>query len=118
YAFAYLDDIMIHSSTQDDHFKHVALVKHTLAAALIHISSAISIFNQSQIKYLGYHVGHQTISPDTDHFALPSWPPPTRKVELQQFLGTINWFRPFIPRLASLAAPLCQLTGNTTFQWT
>ncbi|GIL67081.1 hypothetical protein Vafri_20516, partial [Volvox africanus] len=48
--------------------------------------------------------------------AVRDWPVPTSLSELRKFLGLTNYFRKFISKYSSLAAPLTCLTGKDAFQ--
>jgi len=52
-------------------------------------------------------------SKEVDKFKIP-----TSKKEVQQFLGFMNYFRPYIYKFGKIADPLYKLTGNKEFQWT
>ena len=48
-----------------------------------------------------------------------SWPEPTTRKEVQQFLGLANYYRRFVQNFATIAKPLHRLTEKTThFMWT
>lgn len=50
--------------------------------------------------------------------AILDWRTPTRKRELQNFLGFINFYRKFVKDFAKIARPLHELTGNAPWTWT
>src|SRR5438477_12855417 len=50
--------------------------------------------------------------------AIHDWPVPTRKKDLQSFLGFTNYYQRFIKGFAEHALPLNHLTGNTPYEWT
>src|SRR6202051_2496500 len=50
--------------------------------------------------------------------AIHNWDTPTKKKELQRFLGFCNYYRRFIKDYSLLAKPLTTLTGNVEWQWT
>lgn len=45
------------------------------------------------------------------------WPTPTKKKELQSFLGFTNFYRKFIKNYSKVVRALTQLTGNTAWTW-
>src|SRR5258705_12856268 len=47
-----------------------------------------------------------------------NWPIPTKKKELQRFLGFCNFYRRFIRNYSHIAKPLNTLTGDTPWIWT
>ncbi|TPX38482.1 hypothetical protein SeLEV6574_g07767 [Synchytrium endobioticum] len=51
--------------------------------------------------------------------AIKNWGVPTTVRELRTFLGTVNFYRPFVQRLSVTAKPLFDLTKKATkFTWT
>jgi len=49
--------------------------------------------------------------------AMSKWPTPTKKKEVQAFLGFANYYRRFILNYSSKARPLTELTKDITFSW-
>ena len=50
--------------------------------------------------------------------AVTTWPTPTTKRELQQFLGFVNFYRRFVKGFAKIAKLLAKLTGKNEWFWT
>ncbi len=48
---------------------------------------------------------------------IAEWPTPTKKKELQSFLGFTNFYQKFIKNYSKVVKALTQLTGNTTWTW-
>ena len=48
---------------------------------------------------------------------IQEWPTPTKKKELQQFLGFCNFYRRFVEDYSLVAKPLTKLTGNVPWKW-
>ncbi len=48
---------------------------------------------------------------------IAKWPMPTKKKELQSFLGFTNFYRKFIKKYSKVVCPLMQLTGNAEWTW-
>jgi RNase H-like domain found in reverse transcriptase len=49
--------------------------------------------------------------------AIDQWPVPNCKIDVQSFLGMVNFYRRFIQNCAHIARPLTHLTGNVDFLW-
>jgi hypothetical protein len=111
FVLVYLDDLLVMSKSADEHMSHLRQVfevlrKHRLVAK----PSKCHFFN-SQVKYLGHIVSPEGITPDPAKIKpLLDWQYPTTVLGLQQFLGTANYFRKFIPNFSRIAAPLYRLT--------
>jgi hypothetical protein len=79
-----------------------------------------SEFEQSSVKYLGYIIkADEGLCADPEKVqAIKSWEAPKTVREVRSFLGFANFYRPFIPRFAELAAPLSRLTKKgEIFRW-
>ncbi len=48
---------------------------------------------------------------------IAEWPMPTKKVQLQSFLGFTNFYRRFIKGYSKVIKPMMQLTGNDPWKW-
>ena len=48
---------------------------------------------------------------------MSQWPIPTKKKEVQAFLGFANYYRPFIADYRAKAQPLIHVTKDVPFTW-
>ncbi len=75
------------------------------------------------MEFLGHHVSAAGTSPTAAHLeAIQRHPRPTTVKELQGFLGTINFYRRFVPAAARILKPLTDvLRGSpgpfTAVEW-
>ena len=77
YASAYLDDIIIHSSTWDDHLRHLEAVLGALRAAGLTANPQKCRLGLQETDYLGYTIGRGCVKPQTRKVErIRSWPPP------------------------------------------
>ncbi|GAA49140.1 transposon Ty3-G gap-Pol polyprotein [Clonorchis sinensis] len=114
FVFAYLDDILVASSSTEQHLEHLRLLFTRLRDHGVVINAQKCIFGVSTLNFLGHTVNQDGISPTDDKLdAIRSFPLPTSFKQLKRFLGMINFYRRFIPKAASLLAPLTNLlSGN------
>ena len=63
FAVAYLDDILIHSITWENHLVHLTTVFEKLKAAGLTVKEKKCIFGKTNCEYLGYFVGSGTVQP-------------------------------------------------------
>ena len=77
-------------------------------------------FFQREVQYLGHIISRDGVATDPakiEKFA--TWPAPTSKREVQQFLGLAGYYRRFIKAFVRIARPLHRLTERTaSFVWT
>ena len=111
FAAAYLDDIVIYSSTWEEHLAHIRAVFESLREAGLTVKSQKCQFGMSQCVYLGHIVGSGVVCPEQAKIqAVSSFPVPKTKKEVRTFLGLTGYYRCFIPSYAAITAPLMDLT--------
>ena len=112
-VFVYLDDILVASPSLQLHAQHLRQVLSRLRDAGLSINPDKCVLGSSEVKFLGHKVSPQGIIPLPDKVeAIVAMPKPNTKVELQRFLGCINFFHRFMPKLAEILAPLHELTSS------
>ena len=117
----YLDDIIIFSSTFNEHLKCLACVFDRLWAAGLELKAKKCHFMQEQVTYLGHIISNKGIVPDKAKLtAVTVYPTPQTTKEVKQFMGISNYYRNFIPSYTHIAEPLhCLLRKSyKTFNWT
>ncbi|KAK3536645.1 hypothetical protein QTP86_015446 [Hemibagrus guttatus] len=95
-VIAYIDDILVYSTSTEEHVRHVREVLSRLQR-------------------------HHLVEMDTVKVqAITEWPAPTTVWELQSFLGFANFYRRFIRNYSSVAGPLTSLLRGKPKQlaWT
>jgi hypothetical protein len=124
FCYVYIDDILVASKNEEEHLKHLRTVCERLASFNILINCNKCVFGQREIRFLGHIVSASGIRPTPEKTdAITNFPRPETAKQLRQFLGLINFYRNFIPKAASLQAPLhAVLTPKTkskaTIKWT
>ena len=111
FAAAYLDDLIIFSSTWEEHLQHIQSVLEKLKEAGLTAKAKICEFGASECAYLGHIVGSGRVRPLPGKIsAIESLGVPTTKKEVRTFLGITGYYRRFIENYSSIAAPLTDLT--------
>ena len=113
FVIIYMDDILIMSSSPEEHMQHLRLVLDRLRLHRVYAKMSKCHFNQREVKFLGHIVGADGIRVDPAKIAVvKEWPVPTNITELRQFLGLANYFRKYIQGYSTLAAPLTSALSN------
>lgn len=117
---AYLDDILIGGSNEQECKANVLSVLARLKEHNVKVSVEKCTFLQRTVKYLGHilSAGQITVNPDKLE-ALKKAPIPNNVKEVQSYVGLLNFFRKFIPSLSEKIRPLFKLLQkNQKFNWT
>ena len=116
-VFVYLDDILVASKTSQQHVEDLRVVLGRLADAGLCLNRKKCVLSAPQVTYLGHTVDATGIRPlPAKVDAITAIPRPATKVELQRFLGCINFFHRFLPGIASVLAPLHALCSSAPTQ--
>ena len=119
---AYLDDVIIFSSSWEEHLKHLSIVFARLREAGLTVKPAKCTLGAATCTYLGHMVGNGAVCTEPSKLqAVADFPRPRTKTQVREFLGLTGYYRRFIPNYATLATPLTDLTKKsapTQVQWT
>ena len=101
----FLDDIIIYSSTIEEHFERLALVFQRLASHGLKVEPIKCYLFQKSVSYLGQIISDQWIAADPEKVkAASEWPVPENARELKIFLGTARYHRRYIHNFSQLFA--------------
>ena len=118
FVYNYIDDLLIASKTEQDHKEHLKQVFQILANYKLSINMEKSFFFKQQIKFLGHIITAQGLQTDPKKVQpILDFPQPTSKRSVKSFLGMINQFRRFIPKIGHILAKLHEFDNNE-FIWT
>ena len=127
WCIIYLDDIIIHSRTPEEHLIRLEGVFSRLRAAGLKLKPNKCAFFKDRIAYLGHIVSKEEIEVDPSKItAIQKWPRPKTVKDVRSFLGFTNYYRKFMHRDAQISKPLNDLTSgenakrkkNKNVEWT
>ena len=114
----YIDDIVIHTKTVEEHRIITKKVLNLLHENKLYVKPEKCEIEHAEIEYLGLIVSEGQIRMDPIKTkAMADWPKPNKKKDLQQFLGFCNFYRRFIKGYSGVAKPLTYLTRNINWKW-
>jgi hypothetical protein len=120
FALVYIDDIVIFSSTFEEHLKHLDQVLRAIADAHITLSPSKCHFAFQSLLLLGQKVSCLGLSMHKEKIdAILQLEEPQNVHELQVFLGMMVYFSAYVPFYAWIASPFFNLLQkNTRWEWT
>lgn len=124
FSLVYLDDIVVFSSSYDEHLVHLEMVFKALQSRRIVLNPPKCTLATTQINYLGHIVSSDVVKPNSEKIqAILDIPEPKTLAQANKFLGALSWYRKFLPNFATVAAPLHTITNlpkslRHKFKWT
>ena len=109
----YLDDILIWSSTVEEHLERLEAVFKRLADAGLKLKPSKCSFFQDKTGYLGYVISSNGVETDPSKIeAVTQWRIPMNVDDIRRFLGLTNYYHRFVKNYAKIAKPLTDLLGD------
>jgi len=109
----YLDNILIFTKTKEKHAQAVRWVLQVLKENKLFLRPEKCEFYKQQIEYLGLVILENEVSMDPVKVAgVREWPTPENKMDVQAFLGFVNFYWRFIWDFSAKARPLFDLTRS------
>lgn len=107
FVFSYIDDLLIASSCEMEHEKHLHIVFERLDQAGLKLNLEKCNFGKSEIEFLGYLINKDGICPPPEKVkAILDFSKPKNILELRRFLGLMNFYRKCLPNVAEIQKPL------------
>ena len=115
----YLDDVLIYGATKQEHDSRVTAVLNRLQTKGLKVQPHKCCFGVKEIFYLGYIISDAGIKADPAKVqAVADAPRPTSVKQLQAFLGSIGFYRRFLPKFSTIIEPLnLLLRAETKWFW-
>ncbi len=114
----YLDDILIFTKAKVEHRRITKQVLQRLRENKLFLKAEKCEFEVLETEYLGVIISENSVRMDPVKIAgIAEWPMPTKKRELQSFLGFTNFYRKFIKNYSKVIKVLTALTGLAPWKW-
>jgi hypothetical protein len=115
-----MDDILVHSTTLEEHAKLLKQVFDILRKNEFHLKWSKCAFAQPQLEYLGHIISSEGVATKPSKIAVvASWLVLTSVKQLRGFLGLTGYYRRFIKHYGIIIKPLTNLLKKgTIYQWT
>jgi len=114
----YIDDILVFSDTFEAHVKDVTKACSKLQNAGYYATPKKSVFFATKLDILSEMIHDDGIHPAPEKIrTIMDWTRPESQKELQPFNGMVNYISQFIPHIATITAPLTELSGKAEWLW-
>ena len=113
FARAYIDDIMVFSSSWEEHLTHLHKILNCLQEANLTIKMSKCQFGRIKVHYLGHVIGGGQVKPDPRKLeAVRDYLTPVSKKQVRTFLGPAGYYCLFVSHFSTIAEPLTDLTKS------
>ncbi|XP_077564735.1 uncharacterized protein LOC144180229 [Haemaphysalis longicornis] len=117
-VLCYLDDVIIFGKSEKEHMRNLEEVLQRISHAGLKLNDKC-VFNTSELSFLGHRVSAEGVAPlQTKVDAIVHAATPTDAGKLRSFLGLVEYYARFVPRLAEEVEPMRRLLRkDTPFNW-
>jgi hypothetical protein len=118
FTLAYIDDVIIHSKTSEEHLDHVEQVLKLHAKFGMKLRLNKCHMFQTEVEYLGHMVSKEGIRMIPSYVdRILAWELPTTGKELRTFLGFTGYYRSFIKEYSFLTAEMNKAKQDNYVDW-
>lgn len=112
-TIVYLDDILIFTKTEDEHYKTIEKVLERIKEAGLRINPEKCHLFKQEVKFLGHIINKRGIQTDPGKIeAIKTFDRPKCIKNLRSFLGICNYYRRFIKEYSRKARALEEICGK------
>lgn len=110
FVIGYLDDLLISSSSEEEHKKHLRLVFERLRENGLQINVDKCQLGKEKVRFVGQLITTSGCQPIPEKVrAVAEYPKPDTVQKLRRFLALVNYYRRFLPHAAEAEIPLRKL---------
>ena len=114
FAEVYIDDIIIHSRTLEEHVQHVREVLTLLRHEKLYAKMKKCAFGLREVEFCGFLVTAEGIRSHPDKLkSIREWPMPQNVADARAFFGLAGFYQRFVKNFANIAHPISSLFKKT-----
>lgn len=112
----FMDDILIFDQNEESHLNSIILILNKLKEYCFTINLNKCIFFQRSIKYLGLEIDSEGYKANLNRLKTKIFELNVNtKKQIQRFVGYLNFFRPFLPKISIIIAPMNEILKTNNF---
>ena len=119
-VYVFIDDCLIYSDTEEEHWEHIEQAFELLKAAHLKLKLKKCEFFKQEVKYLGHVITTKGVKPDDEKVEkIVNFPIPRSVKEVKSILGISSFYRKYIKGYSQIVEPLLEKTRSsyTKFHW-
>ena len=110
FVVVYFDDLMIYSTSIDEHLNHLEIIFERLLKYGLRINTDKSQLCLTEVTFLGFDVNSNGLKINATKISeVATFHTPQNQQQLRSFLGVTGFLRKFIPNFSIVASPLYDL---------
>ena len=121
FSAPYIDDVIVFSSSVEEHAQHLGEVVKALGKAGLTIKKGKCVFGRTSVEYLGHRIGSGCLAvPEHRITAMEKYIQPITKKQLRAFLGAASYYRQFVYQFSwysSALSPSTSLSAPAVVDW-
>jgi hypothetical protein len=120
FVVVFIDDILIYSSTAEEHEKHLRVVLEKLRQNQLYAKFSKCDFWLEEVAFLGHVLTAEGVIVDPAKIeVVKEWEQPRNVKDIRSFLRLAGYYRRFIKNFSKIAKPMTNLLKKTNeFEWT
>jgi len=115
YVLVYIDDIIVHSRTAEDHLIHLKTVFEILRKKKMILKPMKCTFMAEAVTYLGHNISIDGLKPIQEKFL--NVKSPQSKAETKSLIGLLSFYRKFIHNFAQKTENMQKSLKSSSFIW-
>jgi hypothetical protein len=113
FVYCFIDDLLVASKDKDEHMRHLRIVLERLQKHGLVLNLDKCVFGADAVDFLGFRIDVNGTRPLPEKVAaIREFPRPQTADQLARYLGMINYYHRFVPRIADTLAPLHSLLAG------
>ena len=113
YVLPCIDDIIIFSRSEQEHFEHLKTFFKRLDQHGTVINATKSEFGKTELNFLSHLNTKEGIRPAKEKIkAISKFPIPSITKQLRRYIGMIQYYHRFVPHAAELLGPLIDMLAG------